>query len=212
MQLCERSCSKVVFAGVCLVQPVLGGCWFCDTSLVLLSVAMESFQQPLMLGISGDSSGLASEHQILQFSQRGDSVPPHVVIRYLFHSGTCCHRRCQQSAPAGEGGLQKAPSQHELSEPYFPFRHYSTPQWAKCILHFKAASCGSGLIQECSANLHAAIFHCFILHFQTLLTKINPALWLHRHNAVESVWNRINVCRPPLSLHCDTVTSTIRLS
>lgn len=189
-------------------QSVLDGCWFCDTSLVLLSVAMESFQ-PFVLGISGDSSHLTSEHEILQFSPFSSFVHGFTLNRCL------CPSPRSHSIPvplwhllpsslsavctSGEGGLQKAPSQHELSEPYFPFRHYSTPQRAKCILHFKAARCGSGLIQECSANLHAAIFHRFILHFQTLLTKINAALWLHRHNSAEIVWNRISLCRPPLA-------------
>lgn len=91
--------------------------------------------------------------------------------------------------------------------------HQATPQRAKCILYFKATSCASGLIRERSANLHAAIFHLLLLYFQTLLTIINPALWLRRHKSAKSVCTHINLCRPsPSSLHCATVTSTIRLS
>lgn len=75
--------------------------------------------------------------------------------------------------------------------------HQATPQRAKCILHFKATSCGSGLIRERSANLHAAIFHLLLLYFQTLLTIINPALWLRCHKSVKSVCTRINLCSPP---------------
>lgn len=48
-----------------------------------------------------------------------------------------------------------------------------------------------------SANLHAVIFNRFVLHSQTFLTKVNPAVWPQ----LTSVGTRINLgCPPPSPL------------